>query len=297
MEKMEKIAYDNGLFYILAVGMSMGMGHFANAVLDSAFEMSQYPTDNEGKPGYIRIDSSAIRKGGEQVWFKFIDSVKQGLLPRVSYGFSSATEFEGDLSEKVTIKRDGYEFAFHIREYERSSAHDFEIIGPEKLEEIPEDEELGRVVYLIIRHEAAALFSSQDFLTTLKNQCNKFNLECVQSWMLTMSIFAASIRKKDSGECPTVILYFDDREIKRRDKESGELDMDRTIQLLMLNGFTIGNISEDSESHVRIAYFEGDDPIGNDPVNIINYASQLFAKIDNSEIAWPDFAKSIATIG
>lgn len=154
MDKMN-VAYDNGLFYILAVGMCMGMGPFARKTLDSAFEMSQYPTDNEGKAGYIRIDASAIRKDSEQAWLTFANKVNQGLLPMVSYGFGSRTEFEGSLNEKVTLKRDGYEFDFHIKEYERDSAHDFEIIGPEKLGEIPEDEELGRLVYLVIKPEAA----------------------------------------------------------------------------------------------------------------------------------------------
>jgi hypothetical protein len=155
MTKIEKIAHENGLFLILRVGMCMGMKYFAKVVFDSFNEMSQFPTDNVGAPGYINIDSSAIQKKGRGSWDEFEEKICEGLLEKASYGFSSRTEFEGDLNEKVTIKRDGYEFLFHIKEYERNSAHGFEIIKPEELGSVSEDEELGRVVYLTIKPEEA----------------------------------------------------------------------------------------------------------------------------------------------
>lgn len=138
------------MFFVVEVGMSMGMEYFAQAVFDSSREMAQFPTDNVGYPGYIRINSSAIRKKGESFWFEFMQKVRGGLLSRASYEFSSLTDFDGEFAEQVTFKKDGYTFSFHIKQYERDSAHSFEIINPENLPDIPEDEKLGRIVYLTI---------------------------------------------------------------------------------------------------------------------------------------------------
>jgi hypothetical protein len=148
--KTEKVARDNAMFFVVAVGMSLGIGYFTQAVLDSSMEESQFPTDSVGSPGYIRIDSSAIRKGGDKFWDEFVNKIRNGLLGRVSYEFSSATEFKGDFAEHVTIEKDDYTFSFHIKQYERDSAHGFEIIDPENLGNIPEGEQLGRVVCLTI---------------------------------------------------------------------------------------------------------------------------------------------------
>jgi len=137
------------------------------------------------------------------------------------------------------------------------------------------------------------MFDTNAFSLFLKKQCAEFNLEFIQAWEVAQSIFAASIRDKGSDKWPTTIFYFDGQEVKQRDKDSGEECMAREIQLLMIMGFTVGGLSDNSDDYVRVAFFEGDDPVGNDPINIINYASQLFAKRDNSEIDWPDTAKII----
>lgn len=148
--KPEKVARDNVMFFVTVVGMSLGMEYFAQAVLDSSMEESQFPTDNIGSPGYIRIDSSVIKKKGDKYWDEFANRIWSGFLKKVSYEFSSETRFEGDLAEQVIIKNGGYTFSFHIKQYERDSAHGFEIIDPENLGNIPERERLGRVVYLAI---------------------------------------------------------------------------------------------------------------------------------------------------
>ena len=154
MAKKEKIAHDNGLFMILMVGMCLGMGYFSNEILNCRFEkFAQFPTDNAGAPGYIRVDYTAIKELGRDHQEVFEQQVQNGLFEKLSYGFSSRTEFEGDLNEKTTIKRDGYEFLFHIKEYERDSAHGFEMVGPEELCNIPEEEELGRMVYITVKLE------------------------------------------------------------------------------------------------------------------------------------------------
>lgn len=148
--RKEMVSRDNAMFFVVAVGMSLGTEFFAQAVLDSSMEMSQFPTDNVGQPGYIRINSSAIRNKGEDYWYEFVDKVRNGFLASVSYGFSSATEFEGDLAERVTLKKDGYTFSFHIQQYERDSDNGFTIIDPSELTNVLEEEKLGRVVYLAI---------------------------------------------------------------------------------------------------------------------------------------------------
>ena len=148
--KPEIVARDNVMFFVAVVGMSLGIEHFAMAVLESSIEVSEFLADSFGSPGYIIIDSSTVRKKDDNLWLEFVDKIRGGLLTKVSYGFSSATKFEGDFSEKVTIKNDGYTFSFHIRQYERDSEHGFEIIDSENLDNVPEEEELGRVVYLTI---------------------------------------------------------------------------------------------------------------------------------------------------
>jgi len=147
--KKQKVAQENALFFVVAVGMSLGERFFVQAVIESSMEMSQFPTDNVGYPGYIRIDSSAIREQGEDRWYEFVGKISAGFLAIVSYGFSSLTNYEGELNELVILQKDGYVFSFHIKQYERDKS-DFKIINPEDLVDIPEDEQLGRVVYLTI---------------------------------------------------------------------------------------------------------------------------------------------------
>ncbi|HBR79346.1 MAG TPA: hypothetical protein DEA46_02880 [Candidatus Moranbacteria bacterium] len=152
----EKIRMGNAGFFVVAVGMSLGTEFFRQAVLESSLEMAQFPTENFSPqyPGYVRIDSSAIRKKGEKFWQKFVTKVREkSLLSKSAYGFSSQTKFEGDFAEQVTLREDGYVFAYHIKQYERDAEHGFEIISPEDLESILEDETLGRVAYLEITQE------------------------------------------------------------------------------------------------------------------------------------------------
>lgn len=153
---VDKIRRGNAEFFVVAVGMSLGTVFFKQAVLESSVEMAQFPTENFSPqyPGYVRIDSSTIRKKGEKLWQKFVSKVREkSLLSKSAYGFSSRTKFEGDFAERVTLREDGYAFAYHIKQYERDAEHGFEIINPEDLEGIPEDEILGRVAYLEITQE------------------------------------------------------------------------------------------------------------------------------------------------
>lgn len=140
--------------------------------------------------------------------------------------------------------------------------------------------------------EANMPFDTGAFKSCLAAQCMTFNVECNQAWKIASSVFAARVREKGRQDW-TTIFYFDSHEVKRRDKESGEQYMARELQLLMMMGFTVAALSDKSDDHVRIAYFNGLDPIPSDPMNLVNYASQLFAKVDNGEVEWPDRAMPV----
>lgn len=135
-------------------------------------------------------------------------------------------------------------------------------------------------------------FDVDAFKRSLAAQCATFNLESSQAWNLAPNVFAVRAREK-GGQDWNTILYFDSRQLKQRDEESGARHMAREIQLLMMIGFTVGRLSEDPDDHVRIAYF-GDDPIGDNPGNIVNYASQLLVQVDNNEAEWLDYAEPVS---
>lgn len=136
------------------------------------------------------------------------------------------------------------------------------------------------------------MFSKESFLSALGLQCKNFNVLPGQVWGIAENVFAAMIRPVGKEIEWTVFFYFDDREVKLRDEQSGNRHMAREVQLLMIGGFTLGELSENPDDHVRVAYFD-DDPTGCNPENVINYASQLFAKTDNGEVEWFDSVELI----
>jgi len=138
------------------------------------------------------------------------------------------------------------------------------------------------------------MFDAETFLVRLKKQSEESNVQLIEAWEVAQGIFAASIREKNRIlDWPTTVFYFKKGESKIRDKNSYEQLIDRRVQLMMAMGFKVGKLSEDSEDLVRAAYFEKDNPVGNNPKNLVNFASQLFAKQDNSEIDWPATANPI----
>ncbi|MBP5993711.1 MAG: hypothetical protein KA731_02265 [Candidatus Moranbacteria bacterium] len=133
-------------------------------------------------------------------------------------------------------------------------------------------------------------FDKDTFQKILAAQCLKFGIESGQAWELMPHVFAAELRAKGESDWTTA-FYFDSRELKRRCLYA---DIDQLAKLLVLAGLIVGCPSEDLDNPIRIAYFVNDrDPVGQDPKNIINYASQLFVKLDDSEVEWPDSAKPI----
>ncbi len=134
-------------------------------------------------------------------------------------------------------------------------------------------------------------FDKESFLVALAVQCDAFGLEYSSLWKLAPNFFAALICQRGTDDW-SVVYYFDDREVKVRDKESNERCMDRTIQLFMMGGFIVGPIADSEDEHAHVAYF-AEDVITPSAANILNCATQIFAQTDNSEIEWLEQAESI----
>lgn len=151
--RKETVIRDNASFFIIVVGMALGMDMLKMAILQSYGDEDYvlFPTDivNRTMLGCIKVDLSVVRKS----WSEFREKITGDLLSKASYQFSSATKFEGDLYEKVKFQKDGYQFSFEIKEYERDKEHQFERVPPEKLPDIQEEEKLGRVACLKITPE------------------------------------------------------------------------------------------------------------------------------------------------
>ncbi len=135
-------------------------------------------------------------------------------------------------------------------------------------------------------------FDIAAFKTALVYQCRLFNVECSQAWSLGPGVFAAQARLQGESDW-AIIFYFDARETKPRDRESGADCMEREIQLYMMLGYTVTKLTREEDDYVRISYFH-DGPAPDDPVQLVNYASQLFARVDNEEIEWPDRATTVS---
>jgi len=144
------IITDNAYFFILVVGRTLGFSMFAQSILESYGDENSvlFPTDmiDQARLGYVNVDLSVVRNS----WPEFREKIEDGLFSRASYEFSSATKFEGDLYEKVSFEKDGYQFSFEIKEYERDQEHGFKRVSSEKLPDIPEEEKIGRFVHLTI---------------------------------------------------------------------------------------------------------------------------------------------------
>lgn len=154
MEK-DRIRRDNVIFFVVAVGQCMYLTDFAQAILSAInfdAKLVNYPTDNVEVPGYVKVDFSTLARNKKKR-LTFINKINGGVLKKVATDFNSSTDFKGDFAEEVRIAKDGYVFHFCIKQYERDKEHQFEIIEPTALEEIPNEEKLGRVVHLAVMPE------------------------------------------------------------------------------------------------------------------------------------------------
>lgn len=144
-----KVARENHLFFIAAVGMVMTMQskNFILAVLQSSKTPTLYGIERINMPGYIRIDSTDIELNCSSGSLRA--DIQNGILGRVAMKLPEA--IRGDLNTEAEVIYNNYKFSFNISSYERDSAHGFETVTD--LASLPPGEKLGRLVDLKITIE------------------------------------------------------------------------------------------------------------------------------------------------
>jgi hypothetical protein len=139
------------------------------------------------------------------------------------------------------------------------------------------------------------LFDKEAFLAAVAEHCKAFNLEHGQLWQLAVNVFAARIRSRGTNEWSTV-YYFNNQEVKLRDKQNRKWQMEPAVRLHLLSGFVSGPISPDPDDHRR-AWCFNIEVIGDRSESVRRYAINLFvAHEDNSEIEWLREAEPISLI-
>lgn len=131
------------------------------------------------------------------------------------------------------------------------------------------------------------MFDTDSFKKAVAGQAAQFGIEYQEKALqLASCVFSARIRDAGDKEW-TNVYYFDDREVKPRDKDSGADHVDRSVQLLMAAGFEIGCLSEDPDDHICIAYLDTD-ALGDQSDRIMNFGTQILVRVNNEEIDWFD---------
>jgi hypothetical protein len=117
---------------------------FIDVVLDSFDEYAQYGVPEGNYSGYIRIDSTEIKKDCSHR--SFADAVRAGIMWDVARSIPRAKL--GEMNTETEVILGIYKFQFKIVQYERDSDHNFELVDDPTT--LPDDEHLGRVVDLKI---------------------------------------------------------------------------------------------------------------------------------------------------
>jgi hypothetical protein len=292
--KEEMVIKGNQGFFVVALGFSACTTHFKEAVFNSFHEKAQYGVEMGEHTGYIRIDCTDIKANCSHG--SFVEAVRNSLLDMVTTAVPS--RIKGELADEAEVVMDGYKFHFKIVQYERDGEHGWKIIKPSGLKNIPNKEKLGRVMDMVVTIDEPAPDQSQDeivldkksFFKVLETQCRDSKWLPGQVWGLAENVFAAMMRPNNGQMDWRVNFYFDDREIKVRDEESNAQQMDPEIRRQMLKGFAVAALSVEHETHIRVAYFE-EDPTGCNLDIVLNCATNLFVRTDNSEVAWLDEAE------
>ena len=140
-----KISKDNHLFFVTFLAFEMCDERFTSSALQSFSEISQVGMEGSKFSGYLRIDSSDVKNYCSQE--SFSEELRSGIFNKVVMKIPNS--ISGDLNEIMEIKLGIYLFSFSITQYERDSAHNFEMI--EDLNIIPNEEKIGRLVDLKIK--------------------------------------------------------------------------------------------------------------------------------------------------
>lgn len=138
------------------------------------------------------------------------------------------------------------------------------------------------------------MFFETDFTRAIGACSSAYGLKCGQIWNLAPDVFAARVHEEDQQDWKT-IFYFDSRQIKLRDTESGAERINRSVQLLMEAGLTTGRLATGlEEEYISIAYFNHF-ALSN-TIGILNCASQLFVRVDNQEIEWLGYPDPVGSV-
>lgn len=137
-------------------------------------------------------------------------------------------------------------------------------------------------------------FNEEVFLAALKGHCRDSCFVPIQVWRLAKNIFAAMMYPENNSTLkPTIFFYFDEREVKLRNKSSSKQQMNREIESLMKSGLLVSEpFSEGVNDYLRIVYFYYNYP-AHDPEKFINYILKLFTKINGDEVEWCTPAEGI----
>lgn len=133
------------------------------------------------------------------------------------------------------------------------------------------------------------MFFETDFTRAIGACSGAYGLKCGQIWNLAPDVFAARVHEEGQQDWKT-IFYFDSRQIKLRDTESGAERIDRSVRLLMEAGLTAGRLTE----CISIAYFSRF-ALSN-TIGVLNCASQLFVRVDNQEIEWLGYPDPVGSV-
>lgn len=130
-------------------------------------------------------------------------------------------------------------------------------------------------------------FNEEVFLTALKSHCRDSCLVPTQVWRLAKNVFAAMMYLENNSTLkPTMFFYFDEREVKLRDKSSSKQQMTREIESLMESGLLFSEpLFEDSNDHTYIVYFYYNFTAYSPEISS-NYISKLFTKVNGDEVHW-----------
>lgn len=161
--QQETVIQGNQGFFCVGLGFSACTTPFKEAVFSSFHERVQYGVEISEHTGYIRIDCTDIK--ARCSLGSFVKAVQNSLLDMVTTVVPSL--IKGDLADEAEVVMDGYKFNFKIVQYERDREHEWEIIEPSGLNDIPNKEKLGRVMEMIVTINE----SSTETETIFKHDC------------------------------------------------------------------------------------------------------------------------------
>ena len=145
------IAKGNHAMYFGVLGMSLCSTNAIDATIGSINNggKAQFGIERGGFSGYLSINTTDIISNYSHGCL--MRALNDGILGRVAHQIPYGDVIKGKLNEEVEVLEGLYKFSFKITKYERDRDHDCEMIDDlEKLDAIPDGENLSRVIELTI---------------------------------------------------------------------------------------------------------------------------------------------------